>query len=37
MFALTCSNLLKQLPDENGINRRLVEIVTGRHSLGTYF
>jgi hypothetical protein len=33
MFALTRSNLLRQLPDENGIILRLAEIVTGRHSI----
>ena len=37
LFALTRSNLLKQLPDEIGIILRLIEIVTVRHSIGTYF
>ena len=37
LFALTRSNLLKQLPNENGIILRLTEIVTLRHSIGTYF
>ena len=37
LFALTRSNLLKQLPNENGIILRLTEIVTVRHSIGTYF
>jgi hypothetical protein len=37
MFALTRSNLLKQLPDENGIILRLTEIATVRHSMGTYY
>jgi len=33
MFALTRSNLRKQLPDGNGIILRLTEIVTERHSI----
>jgi len=37
LFALMRSNLLKQLPDENGIILRLTEIVTAHHSIGTYF
>jgi hypothetical protein len=37
LFALTRSNLLKQLPDGNGIILRLTEIETVRHSIGTYF
>jgi len=37
LFALTRSNLLKQLPDGNEIILRLTEIVTVRHSIGTYF
>jgi len=36
LFALTRSNLLKQLPAENGIIPRLTEIVIMRHSNGTY-
>jgi len=31
LFALTRSNLLKQLPDGHGIILRLTEIVTVRH------
>ena len=37
MFALTRSNLLKQLPDENGIILRLTEIATVRRSMGINF
>jgi len=37
LFALTRSNLLRQLPDGNGITLRLTEIVTGTNSIGTYF
>jgi hypothetical protein len=37
LFALTRSNLFKQLTDGNGIILRLTEIVTGSHSIGTYF
>jgi len=36
LFALTRSNLLRQLPDENGIILRLAETVNLRHSIGTY-
>ncbi len=37
LFALTRSNLLRQLPDGNGIILRLIEIVTISNSIGTYF
>ena len=43
LFALTRSNLLKQLPDGNGTILRLTEIVTASNSvspkadIGTYF
>ena len=37
MFALTRSNLLKELPDENGIILRLTEIATVRRSMGINF
>jgi hypothetical protein len=37
LFALTRSNLLRQLPDGNGIILRLTEIVTASNSIGTYF
>ncbi len=37
LFALTRSNLLRQLPDRNGIILRLTEIVTVSNSIGTYF
>ena len=33
LFALTCSNLLRQLPEENGIILRLIEIVTESNSI----
>jgi hypothetical protein len=36
LFALTRFNLLKQLPDGNGIILRLIEILTVRHSIGIY-
>jgi len=36
-FALTRSNLLRQLSDGNGIILRLTEIVTVSNSIGTYF
>ena len=37
LFALTRSNLLRQLPDRNRIILRLIEIATVRNSIGTYF
>ncbi len=37
LFALTRSNLLRQLPDGNGIILRLTEIVTVSNSIGKYF
>jgi len=37
LFALTRSNLLRQLPDGNGTILRLTEIVTASNSIGTYF
>jgi len=37
LFALTRSNLLRQLPDGNGIILRLTEIVTVSNSIGTYY
>ena len=37
LFALTRSNLLRQLPDGNGIILRLIEIVTVSNSNGTNF
>jgi hypothetical protein len=37
LFALTRSNLLKQLPDENEIILRLTETVIVRHLIGTRF
>jgi len=37
LFALTRSNLLRQLPDGNGIILLLTEVVTVSSSIGTYF
>jgi len=37
LFALTRSNLLRQLRDGNGIILRLSEILTEIKSIGTYF
>ena len=37
LFVLTRSNLLRQLPDGNGIILRLIEIVTVSNSNGTDF
>jgi len=37
LVALTRSNLLKQLPDGNGIILRLAEIATVSNSIGKYF
>ena len=37
LFALTRSNLLRQLPDGNGIILRLIEVVTVSNSNGTDF
>jgi hypothetical protein len=37
LFALTRSNLLRQLSDGNGTILRLTEIVTVSNSIGTYF
>ena len=37
LFALTRSNLLRQLPDGNEIILRLTEIVTLSNSIGTFF
>ena len=37
LFALTRSNLLRQLPDRNGIILQLTGIVTVSNSIGTYF
>jgi len=37
LFALTRSNLLKQLPDGNGIIPWFTEIVTVGNSIETYF
>jgi hypothetical protein len=37
LFALTRSNLLKQLPNGNEIILRLTETVTVRHLIGIYF
>ena len=37
LFALTRSNLLRQLPHENETALRLTEIVIGSNSIGTYF
>ncbi len=37
LFALTRSNLLRQLPEGNKIILRLPKIVTVRNSIGTYF
>jgi hypothetical protein len=36
LFALTRSNLLRQLPAENKIILRLTETVNVCHSIGTY-
>jgi hypothetical protein len=36
LFALTRSNLLRQLPDGNGIILRPTEIVAVSNSIGTY-
>jgi hypothetical protein len=36
LFALTRSNLLRQLPAENGIILRLTETVHVRNSIGIY-
>ena len=37
LFALTRSNLLRQLPDGSRIILLLTEIVTASNSIGTYF
>ena len=37
LFALTRSNLLKQLPDENGTLLQLAEIVTVSNATGKHF
>jgi len=37
LFALTRSNLLRQLPNRNGIILQLTEIVSVSNSIGTYF
>ncbi len=37
LFALTRSNLLRQLPHGNGIILRLTGIVTASNSIGTFF
>jgi len=37
LFALTRSNLLRQLPDRNRIILQLTVIVTVSNSIGTYF
>jgi hypothetical protein len=37
LFALMRSNLLRQLPDGNGIILGLTEIVAESNSIGTYF
>jgi len=37
LFALTRSNLLRQLPDGNGIIPRRIEIVTESNLIGLYF
>jgi len=37
LFALTRFNLLRQLPDGNGIALRLIEIVTASYSIEKYF
>ena len=37
LFALTRSDLLRQLPDRNEIILRLTNILTVRHSIGTYY
>jgi len=37
LFALTRSNLPRQLPDGNETIPRLTEIVTASNSMGTYF